>query len=83
MPEKKEEKPALTLPQMQAVDSSNVQAVGYDAASSKLYVAFKHGGTYSYAGVPPEVHKALVTSESVGGYLAKNVKGTYAYTKEA
>jgi len=61
--------------------SSNVAAIGYDAESSKMQVRFKSGGTYSYAGVQQEAFDAARNAESVGKYIAHNIKGNFPSTK--
>ncbi len=66
---------------MTHVESSNVEAVGYDPDSSTLQVEFKNGGTYQYFDVPERVFEALRDADSVGGYLAANIKGVYRYSK--
>lgn len=66
---------------MTSVDSSNVEAVGYDEDSSTLQVAFKNGTMYQYFDVPENVFIALRDADSVGGYLASRIKGTYRYSK--
>jgi len=67
--------------EMIKVDSSNVEAVGYDEDSSTLQVEFKNGGMYQYFDVPEEVFIGLRDADSVGGYLAARIKGTYRYSK--
>ncbi|MFA6195439.1 MAG: KTSC domain-containing protein [Sulfurimonas sp.] len=67
--------------QMINVESSNVKAVGYKKDSSTLQVEFINGGTYQYFGVPEGVFVELLNSDSVGGYLASDIKGTYKYSK--
>lgn len=67
--------------EMIKVDSSNVEAVGYDEDSSTLQVEFKNGGMYQYFDVPEEVFIGLRDADSVGGYLASRIKGTYRYSK--
>jgi len=67
--------------EMTSVDSSNVQAVGYDGDSSTLQVEFKNGATYQYFDVPEHVFIRLRDAGSVGGYLASNIKGIYRYSK--
>lgn len=67
---------------MVPVSSSNLRAVGYDAASSTLYVTFNHGGTYAYSGVPASVHASLMTASSHGTYFDSHVKKAgYAFNK--
>lgn len=63
------------------VDSSNIEAIGYDENSSTLQVEFKNGGMYQYFDVPEEVFNGLRDASSVGGYLAARIKGTYRYSK--
>ncbi|MFA7061265.1 MAG: KTSC domain-containing protein [Pedobacter sp.] len=63
------------------VDSSNVEAVGYDEKSSTLQVEFKNGGMYQYFDVPEDVFIGLRDASSVGGYLVARIKGTYRYSK--
>lgn len=63
------------------VDSSNVAAVGYDEDSSTLQVEFNNGGMYQYFDVPVNLFEGLRDADSVGGYLAANIKGRYRYSK--
>lgn len=42
--------------------SRALEAVGYDAATARLRVRFRHGGTYDYLGVEPEVVEGLRAS---------------------
>jgi len=67
--------------QMINVDSTNVASVGYDEDSSTLQIAFKNGTMYQYFDVPENVFIGLRDADSVGGYLAANIKGTYRYSK--
>lgn len=66
---------------MTHVDSSNVEAVGYDEDSSTLQVEFKNGATYQYFDVPENIFFGLRDADSVGGYLAARIKGAYRYSK--
>lgn len=63
------------------VNSSNVQAVGYDNDSLTLQIEFKNGTMYQYFDVPEAVFIALRDADSVGGYLAANIKGVYRYSR--
>ena len=63
------------------VTSSNVESIGYDADSSTLQVEFKNGSTYQYFDVPENIFIGLRDADSVGGYLAARIKGTYRYSK--
>jgi hypothetical protein len=66
---------------MQAVSSSNVAAVGYDADSRKLRVEFHNGSTYEYSDVSQETFDELVAADSVGSYFNREVKQNYQYIK--
>jgi hypothetical protein len=67
--------------EMTPVQSTQVASVGYDAATQTMAVQFKAGGLYEYAGVPADVAAAAVKAESIGRFLAQNVKNKYRYTK--
>lgn len=59
------------------VDSSMIEAVGYDAAKQHLGVRFKRGMTFIYKDVPPEVHEALCSAASVGKQFHATIAGQY------
>ena len=63
------------------VTSSTIDAFGYDQALNELYVQFKSGATYTYAGVSESVYSELCEAESFGKFLNANIKGTYDYIK--
>lgn len=67
--------------EMQFVDSSNIERIGYDANSNTLRVEFKSNRTYDYSNVPENVFNDLKNASSVGSYLAKNIKNSYPYTE--
>lgn len=60
-----------------SVDSSMIQAVGYDSTSEELEVLFNSGKTYRYKGVPRTVYEELLTADSKGQYMRANVIGVY------
>ncbi len=64
---------------MVPVKSSNIAAVGYD--TSGLRVQFKDGATYVYAGVPADLHANLMGAESVGKFLASEIRGKFKAQK--
>ncbi|MDR3436388.1 KTSC domain-containing protein [Telmatospirillum sp.] len=67
---------------MYDVESSNLQAVGYDPANETLQVSFKHGGLYGYKGVPPVLVTEMLFSESVGKFFdARIKKGCFPFEK--
>ena len=68
------------MPEMHPVDSTNIEAIGYDESSQELYVRFlESGDTYVYFGVEEWVFDEMMHSDSKGGYLNQEVKGSYDY----
>lgn len=70
------------MPEMQFVDSSNIEAIGYDHASQELHVRFvKSGETYAYYGVEEWRFQELMQADSKGTYLNANIKPNYQFGK--
>ncbi len=69
------------MAEMHLVDSSNIEAIGYDPAARELHVRFLHGDTYAYHGVPEDVYDELMAAPSKGSYLNRVIKGNYGYSK--
>ena len=46
-----------------AINSSNVQAAGYDADSMTMTVQFKNGYAYEYYGIPAELWDSFVAAQ--------------------
>ncbi len=64
------------------VDSSNVEAIGYEDSAMELYVQFVGGALYVYHGVPREVYDDLMAAPSKGSFLNRIIKGVYQFTKQ-
>ncbi len=70
------------MPEMHFVDSSNVEAIGYDAEAQELHVRFlKSGATYVYYDVEEWVFQEFMQADSKGIYLNTNIKDRYQYGK--
>lgn len=65
----------LDIP-LSPVESKQVKAIGYDAATRTLAVTFTRGpGTeYQYPNVEPETHAAFIAAESIGTYFGQYIK---------
>lgn len=63
--------------EMIPVDSSAIEAVGYDPTTRRLCIRFKEGRTYDFCGVPAQVYKALRAAASKGTYYAEHIRGRY------
>ncbi len=59
------------------VESSMIQAVGYDPKTRILEVVFNSGRTYCYEDVPPKVHKELMAADSKGRYMLSAIIDVY------
>ncbi|NKB48132.1 MAG: KTSC domain-containing protein [Alphaproteobacteria bacterium] len=70
------------MPEMQFVDSSNIEAIGYEPDSQELHVRFlKSGDTYVYYGVEEWVFQEFMQADSKGTYLNAKIKPSYQYAK--
>ena len=68
---------------MVKVESSNINAVGYDTSFGGLVVEYKNGNKYMYEKVPMEVYDNLMKADSKGRFVNENVKGKFEYKKIA
>ena len=67
---------------MHLVDSTNVEAIGYDKDTQQLHVRFlKSGATYVYYDVEEWVFDEFRQAESKGGYVHDHLKKVYDYAK--
>ena len=69
------------MPEMIYVDSSNVEAIGYDGDAQELHVQFVSGGSYIYYEVPRDVFYAFMSAASKGSFLNREIKSVYRFTK--
>lgn len=71
----------MAEPQMEWVDSSNIEQIGYDVDERELWVRFKSGDTYIYSDVPPATYDDIIRADSKGSYLNREIKPNYAYRR--
>ncbi len=70
------------MPEMHFIDSSNIEAIGYEPDSQELHVRFlKSGETYVHYSVEEWVFQELMQADSKGQYLNSNIRGRYQYAK--
>lgn len=69
----KKKRPAIALT---GVKSSQVKAIGYDAATKTLAVQFNRGtgAIYHYPGVSQETFDAFRGAESIGSFFGQHIK---------
>lgn len=67
------------------VQSSQIHAIGHDAANNTLRIQFKGkdgpGSTYDYPGVPADKHADFLKAESVGKFFGAHIKGKFDFKK--
>lgn len=65
------------------VESSQLDAIHYAPSVKRLFIRFKGGGVYEYAGVPEMVVDAFRQSQSKGTFFGKQIKNAYQTKKIA
>lgn len=70
------------MPDMEFVDSSNIEAIGYDSDNQELHVRFlKSGETYVYYSVDEWVYQEFMQADSKGIYLNTNIRNAFQCSK--
>lgn len=70
----------MTIVHLKPVQSSNIQATGYDSTTQTLAVKFKTGDkVFHYAGVPAHIADAMHKADSIGAYFAKHIRGQFEH----
>jgi hypothetical protein len=64
---------------MTRVDSSAIDAIGYDDAAHTLTIRFSSGEVYAYYGVPPAVFDTMRSAPSKGQFFSDHVRDRYDY----
>ncbi len=67
--------------EMIPVSSSDIRAIGYDAATATLRVDFISGGIYEYFDVPESVHANFLRAASYGEFLNDFIRYNYRYQR--
>ncbi len=62
---------------MVSVRSSAISAVGYDASSRRMRIAFVEGHSYDFCGVPEHIYQGLLRAASKGGYYNDHIRDRY------
>jgi len=63
--------------EMIRVNSSAIQAIGYDLGTRKMKIRFEQGDTYDFCGVPLHVYEGLMRASSKGGYYNDHIRDKY------
>lgn len=62
-------------------NSSSVSRIQYSPDQRVLRITYMNGATFDYKEVPETVWEELSIAESVGSYVAQQVKPNYQYEK--
>ena len=57
------------------VESSNIEAIGFDPEAGELHVRFKGGKTFCYSGCTQAEHDALLQASSIGKHFHQHLRG--------
>lgn len=63
------------------VISSNISQIDFDPFMGTMTIGFTNNSIYEYYGVPLELYKELIESESVGRFFQKNIKHNFDFAK--
>lgn len=70
------------MPKMHGVESTSIEAIGYDEQTHELYVSFRESGrTYAYWEVERDVFEEFLGAASKGNYFNREIKGAYSYAQ--
>ena len=73
---------AERLPKLTPVESSNIESVGYDPGTHRLYVRFLQSGqAYVYYDVDERVFEDFLAADSKGRFLNSEIRGAFAYRR--
>lgn len=68
------------MARMHEVESTSIEAIGYDGQPHELYVRFRESGrSYAYWEVEEEVFEKFLGAASKGNYFNREIKGAYSY----
>ena len=63
----------------QWTESSNIARTKYIPEEGILEIEFRNGGIYQYSGFPMTLWNELLATPSIGTFIAKKVKGFFAF----
>ena len=73
----------MSIPTLTPVSSSNVSAIGYDAATCGLFVRFTNGSLYRYEGVTAATYRSFLDAPSKGQFVWQHIRDRYPYKRIA
>jgi len=68
---------------MVTLESSNLEAAGYDRERERMCICFKRSGaTYFYDRVPVEIYAGLLLADSPGRYFATHIRDHFPTSRK-
>ena len=67
--------------EMITVNTSTIEAIGYEPGSKRLHINFISTEKYIYQGVPKIIYTRLMRAHSIDTYLAEEIKDKYRHTE--
>lgn len=65
----------------EAVTSSNLVSVGYEADTETLEVEFKNGLIYQYFNVPQFLFEQMMHAASIGSFFNTQIRNVFAWAR--
>lgn len=62
---------------MMHVNSSAINAVGYDPMTRRMKIKFTQGDTYDFCNVPEHIYNDLMRASSKGSYYNDHIRDRY------
>lgn len=67
---------------LQPIESSHVEAAGYDPVTREMHVRFKGGeGLFKMKDVPTELYQKFLSAKSKGGFFAAYIRNKFKHEK--
>lgn len=63
--------------EMHHVNSSAIEAVGYESGSMRLRIRFTGGREYDFCGVPQALYEQFMSAYSLGDFYNDHIRGRY------
>lgn len=63
--------------EMLRVNSSAMNAVGYDPQTKRMKIQFTQGKTYDFCNVPQYIFEGLLSASSKGSYYNDHIRDKY------
>lgn len=64
-----------------SVESTAFDQIGYSKDDQALYLEFDNGGQYIYFGVPESLYHEMKDATSVGAFFHKHIRNAYTYER--